>query len=80
MPLNTEPYIDLLMQAPLVGGFIWFALKVIGLFTTSMEQRDQAWREFLDQQRQATNAVIGRFAEEIKALSREIAELRGALK
>ena len=81
MAPGTETYIGLLIQVPLVGIFIFFTLKVISIFMDSLDKRDQAWRDFFEQQRKANNDAIGsmsaRFADEIRIMGKEIAELRG---
>jgi len=74
---NFEPYISLLIQVPLVGIFVWFAQNMIKQFNDSIDKRDSAWREFLKEHTQSTNAAIGRIAEEVKTLGREVSELRG---
>lgn len=53
-------------------------------YTDSDDRRDGAWREFMNQQREANAAAISnmaqRFSDEIRALGKEIAELRGMSK
>jgi Na+/phosphate symporter len=77
MTSNVENYIGLLIQVPLVGIFVWFALSLIKQFNESMNKRDEAWREFLKEITNSTNAAIARIAEEVKGLGREISEMRG---
>ena len=81
---NVEPYVGLLIQVPLVGIFVWFALALIKMFNESIDKRDVAWRDFLEQQRKSNNEAIAhmaeRFADEIKTTGKEVAALRGALK
>lgn len=74
---NIETYLGLLIQVPLVGMFIWFTLRQNKDFLTAMEKRDEQWREFLRDHTDSTNAAIGRIAEEVKLLSREVSEMRG---
>lgn len=80
---NAEAYIGLLIQVPLVGIFVWFALALIKTFTDSIERRDKAWQDFLEQQRKANNDAISnmaaRFADEIRTLGKEVSSLRGAM-
>ena len=84
MPANAEAYIGLLIQVPLVGIFVWFALTVIRIFQNSLEKRDQQWQSFFDEQRKsyhdAISQMAGRFGDEIRTLGKEIAELRGVVK
>ena len=77
----TEGWITLAIQIPLVGIFVWFSLQVITVFTKSIDARDQQWRDFFNQQREANNDAINnmaiRFSDEIRALGKEVAQLRG---
>ena len=81
---NAEPYIGLLIQIPLVGIFVWFSLKLIDMFLKSIDTRDGQWRSFMEQERKANAEALGymasKFAEEIRAIGKEVAELRGTLK
>ncbi len=76
-------YISLLIQIPLVGIFVWFSLKLISVFMAYLEKLDTKWQTFLEEQRKASQDAIahmaGRFADEIKGLSKEVAELRGKI-
>lgn len=74
---SIEAYIGLLVQVPLVGLFIWFALRQSGEFLKAMEKRDEQWRDYLRSQTESTIAAISRIAEEVKNLGREVSELRG---
>lgn len=81
--MTSDAYIGLLIQVPLVGVFIWFALKLVSIFMESLEKRDVQWQNFLREQREATTVAINslgaRMGDEIKALSREVYELRGKI-
>lgn len=80
----TETWIGLAIQIPLVGIFVYFTMNIIDKFLKSIDSRDQAWRDFINTQREANNAAIGnmaeRFAGEIRSLGKEIAELRGTIR
>lgn len=84
MTAQAETWIGLAIQIPLVGIFVWFSLQLISYFLKSIDTRDTAWREFINQQREANNAAIAnmaeRFATEIRSLGKEIAELRGNIR
>ena len=71
-----ESWISLLIQVPLVGIFVWFTLQITRNFQASQEKRDQEWREFLVEQRQANNLVLARLAEEIKTITHELAGMK----
>ena len=81
MPSTSLDYIGLLLQIPLVGIFVWFSLDLISKFLRSIDNRDEAWRIFMRQEREANNAAIShmaaRFADEIRIMGKEIAELKG---
>lgn len=76
-------YISLLVQIPLVGIFVWFSLRLISVFLESIDKRDVQWQKFLEEQRKASHEAIAhmaeRFATEIKALAKEVAEIRGKI-
>lgn len=89
MPVTD--YIGLLIQVPLVGIFVWFALQLVRLFNDTITKRDDAWRVFLEQQEEASRSFLkqnadastaaiqqmtARFADEIRNLTKEITELR----
>ncbi len=80
---NVEPYIGLLIQVPLVGVFIWFALRLVSIFMESLDKRDAAWQVFLEQQRKQNNDAIAnmaaRFADEIRTMGKEISEIKGMI-
>ncbi len=80
---NMEPYIGLLIQVPLVGVFIWFALRLVSIFMESLDKRDAAWQVFLEQQRKQNNDAIAnmaaRFADEIRTMGKEISEIKGMI-
>jgi hypothetical protein len=79
----NDTYISLLIQVPLVGIFVWFSLRLISVFLASLEKRDAQWQAFLEEQRKASHEAIahmaGRFSDEIKALAKEVAEIRGKI-
>ncbi len=80
---NTEAYISLLIQVPLVGAFIWFALRLISIFMASLDRRDASWQTFLEQQRKQNNDAIAsmaaRFADEIRTMGKELSEIKGMI-
>lgn len=80
---SIEGWIGLLIQVPIVGIFVWFSLQIVSNFLKSIDARDEAWRQFINQQREANNQNIagmaGRFSDEIRTLGKEIAALRGQM-
>jgi hypothetical protein len=65
---GIEPWINLLIQIPLVGIFVWFTLERDKRAQANEVERDTQWRDFLKEQRVANNEALGRLAEEIKNL------------
>jgi hypothetical protein len=53
-------------------------------FVDSADKRDAAWREFFSQQREANNQSIQnmaiRFSDEIRAIGKDVAAMRGEMK
>jgi hypothetical protein len=78
---NLSSYLGLLVQVPLVGIFVWFSLKLVGLFLAALDKRDEQWQQFIAQQQamaqEATRNMAVRFADEIRVLGKEISELKG---
>lgn len=82
--MTTGDYLGLLIQVPLVGVFIWFALRLVSMFLDSLEKRDLQWQNFLKEQREATNTsmsnLAARLGDEMKEISKEVSELRGRIR
>lgn len=75
----TDAVINLLIQIPLVGIFIWFILERDKRSDVKQLERDQQWREFLKEQREQNNAAIARLAEEIKKIAQQVSHLDDAI-
>lgn len=73
------PLLSLLAQIPLVGIFVWFVLEMMKRYSQERTERDQQWRDFLRELRDAQNAAIARLAEEIKCIAIEVAQMRESL-
>lgn len=74
--MTTDAWVSLLIQVPLVGIFIWFTLKLNEQNQTAATKRDDEWRGFLKEQREASNAALARIAEEVKTLSNQQAQMQ----
>lgn len=72
----TDAWVSLLIQVPLVGIFIWFTLKLNEQNQVASTKRDDEWRDFLKEQREASNAALARIAEEVKTLSNQQAQMQ----
>lgn len=76
----SEPtWLSLLIQIPLVGIFVWFVLTMLERQGKEQQNRDEQWRTFLMEQREANNSALARLAEEIKSIAQEVAQMRQAL-
>ena len=69
---NGEQVQSVLLQLPLVAIFIWFSLELLARFQRAQDKRDQEWRDFLEQERQARDKMAARLAEEIKRMNAAI--------
>jgi hypothetical protein len=74
-----ESLVNLLMQIPLVGIFIWFILERDKRSDAQQSTRETQWRDFLKEQREQNNAAIARLAEKIESISHEVSRLNGVL-
>ncbi|MBS4062729.1 MAG: hypothetical protein KG029_20205 [Bacteroidetes bacterium] len=72
-------YIGLLIQVPLVGVFIWFALQLVAIFLKAIEARDKQWQDFLVLQRKETSDALTALSDEVKRLSGEVSKFNGVL-
>lgn len=77
--LMSDSIINLLVQIPLVGMFIWFILQRDKLDDAKQLVREEGWRTFLREQREQNNAAIARLAEKIESISHEVSRLNGVL-
>jgi len=74
-----ESLVNLLVQIPLVGIFVWFILERDKSQAVRDTNREQQWRDFLREQREQNNASIARLAEKIESISKEVSSLNGIL-
>ena len=66
MTMEYQPLIQFALQLPIVGVFMWFTLEMMKREQVERAKRDDDWRKFLSEQREATNTGLARLAEEIK--------------
>lgn len=74
-----EYLVNLIVQIPLVGVFIWFILEKDKRSDEASKNRDEQWRNFLVEQREQNNAAIARLAEEIKVIATQVSVLNSVL-
>ena len=67
-----EPLLQLLIQIPLVGAFMWFVLKQQERDGTERTARDSAWREFLTDQRSATVAAMSDISNQLQRVANKL--------
>lgn len=77
--LDWGGVVNLLIQIPLVGIFVWFVLKRDERMERAQDKRDEAqnrreaaWREFLTEERTQNNEAIARLAEEIERIAERL--------
>lgn len=79
MSAVPESVINLLVQVPLVGIFVWFILQRDKQTAESEKRRDEQWRDFLREERELRATSIGRLAEELKSIGQEVARVTALL-
>jgi hypothetical protein len=55
--------ISLLIQIPLVGIFVWFALRLSADYRTDTARRDEQWQRFIEQQNELWRNFIRELVE-----------------
>ena len=75
-----QEWISLLLQVPLVGVFIYFALQQQKIFNAYLERREESWQRFLREERDALIASLNRLASEVKAVNDEVKAVREDLR
>jgi hypothetical protein len=74
-----ESAIQLLLQLPIVGIFVFFILEWSKRMEKSQEDRETKWREFLREEREQRSENARRLAEEIKSVSQEVSRMSGII-
>jgi len=80
----NEQTVNLLLQIPLAGVVVFVVVLFLkhlketnSQMITFIGQQSEVNRQFLQSQREQTNAAIGRMADEIKMMREDLAEVRG---
>lgn len=55
--------IQLLIQIPILGVFVWFTLKLSGDFRADTAKRDEQWQKFIEQQNELWRSFIRELVE-----------------
>lgn len=68
-------WINLLIQVPLVGIFVWYALATNKNYDERAAKRDADWRDFLDKQRELTDRSIESMTQQMGKMTDTLAEV-----
>ena len=74
-----ESWVQLLIQIPLVGAFMWFVLEQQKRDTQERAARDTAWQTFLTDQRAATVAALSEVSRELGKVADHLNRLQGTV-
>jgi len=85
-----EPWLQLLIQIPLVGAFMWFVLKQQERDAAERndrqereaaerKERDAAWQTFLTDQRAATVTALSEVSRELGKVADHLNRLQGTV-
>ena len=73
-----EPsWLQLIIQIPIVGVFIWYTLERDKRERDERLKRDGEWRAFLEMQTRATAAALDDVSEKLQAVALKLSELGG---
>ena len=75
--VSTSPdfLISIAAQLPLVAVFTWFSLRLLDRFQQDQQRRDDEWRAFLREEREARSEMASRLASEIREMGNAIERL-----
>lgn len=59
----SQEIVQLLIQVPLLGVFVWFTLKLSGDFRADTAKRDEQWQKFIEQQNELWRNFIRELVE-----------------
>ncbi len=68
----TIDWTSVLVQAPIVAGFIWFALELTKRYATTQEFRDKQWQEFFASQRTLDREALKDFGVRFDKMSEQL--------
>jgi len=68
-------WINLLIQVPLVGIFVWYALRMQAQFEQSNSKRHADRREFLEKQRLLNNQSMENLTQQMAKMTDTLAEV-----
>jgi|DewCreStandDraft_5_1066085.scaffolds.fasta_scaffold00907_21 Na+/phosphate symporter len=71
--------LSLLAQIPLVGIFVWFVLEMMKRYSAEQTERDNQWRTFLRELREAQDRSLTLLAKEINDMACQVASMKDTL-
>ena len=77
--MTFESMIPALIQLPFLGIFVWFAVKLLGDFRADSGNRDEVWRDFLEQERSQRMDAMKLGLDEVKHLANGISRVAEAV-
>lgn len=63
---------QILIQTPLVGVFVWFAVYVLNKFTKAIKENNEQWRQFLVERNGKSDAILDKMTKQLEANTRVI--------
>jgi hypothetical protein len=74
-----EAWLNLIVQIPVVGIFIWFILEWTKRNNVAQIARDREWRDFMREERKSHADNLSQLVEEIKTIGNQVGTVSGIL-
>jgi preprotein translocase subunit YajC len=71
-----EPWLQLLIQVPIVGAFMWFVLTWSQRLDAQQAKRDEQWRDFIQGDRTVTIAALTDVSGDLKSIAELLSDMR----
>lgn len=75
----SEPLLNLLIQVPIVGAFIYFCITLIDKFLGFLKERDTHWQTWMTEQNNHEREYKARIAAELNVVTQNLSELGGKM-
>lgn len=75
----SQEIVQLLIQVPLLGVFVWFTLKLSGDFRADTAKRDEQWQKFIEQQNELWRNFIRELVERSLSADDTVSQRLGEL-
>jgi hypothetical protein len=76
---GNEAWLNLIVQIPVVGIFIWFILEWTKRNNVAQIARDREWRDFMREERKSHADNLSQLVEEIKTIGNQVGTVSGIL-